>query len=66
MICPLIRPQLFTLSLYKISYYEEKCEIVFRLSIIIYGKVQLKALFVIREYFTIVTALCSLPGVPPS
>ena len=28
MICPLIRPQLFTLSLHKISYYEEKRKIV--------------------------------------
>ena len=27
MICPLIRPQLFTVSLYKMSYYEEKCKI---------------------------------------
>ena len=44
MICPLIRPQLFTLSLYKISYYEENCKVVLKVSII---QVQLKALFVI-------------------
>ena len=34
MICPLIRPQLFTLSLYKISYYEGKGKIALKLSII--------------------------------
>ena len=27
MICPLIRPQLFTLSLHKISYYEENVKL---------------------------------------
>ena len=40
MIWPLIRPQLFTLSLDKISYYEEKCKIALK-RFVIYGKVQL-------------------------